>query len=959
MSSEKNLFQILSEREDDRSKYYSGYITQTKSNISQVLEYIRALFPNYPDHGINHSLRIIDYVSSILSDDFKDRLSSLEIAIFIFACLFHDTGMCLFNSSESEQDTIRQKHNLAAKEVIEKYFSIILVGMREQRRIKEAVIFVCEAHGFSLDELIKDKRFSKKDRIDSFEVHYDILAFMLRIGDLMDIEGDRANIFRMMLFSESFSEYSFNHNARHEKIESYYYNPDELTIRVYADNVSQYKIWDDWFSYLSADIEKSNALFSRRGFVFPIPHTEILKPDGAKYDVQELRFEIDDNGGMWEVISNSVYTNDLDFLRELLQNSIDASLKQIYLNNNYLLCEESPRSWNNYSKPIAVTFSEQEKKLTVTDYGVGMSPDDLHNYLFKVSGSGKANNDKRSFCFPGIAQYGIGFISCLVIANEIEIYTSKDGKSLYRVTIQSNRNCAFIETQDNEFDYIGTTVVLKIKKEYKDSDIRNYLFSTFRYPSVKIVYYNYDSCVGKLKNNTEELLIERITQNPYLFQKTIQDWQSSVQNTWQALLDYYQKIKRIKSDYYSLSKYFSDNARLITENQDEALKYNSHVDEFFTSADSLDVDSFCPEIYIQEKITWRTKCDELTSTIMGEYTKGEHQLWDIEGDVQTKMDNLHITTYHYGQDQVAQFGQWKYIFATLNENLEVIKVKESSSPISINDNQGILLINHNIIDYSAGIECNAISGFLCAKGKVCNRIVRLNNYTGDNYIRRTSEPDCLTIPLSGTREDISEDIKEFFDENEDILADTDFEYDYSLRSFDKYYDEIAIRDNTLASVQDCNMYDTDSSKAIDYRDLWKNLRISSSVPSSLSTVLNRILAPNQALFCQDGIAIPSDLQSLFPMGLFRITCNLTASSRMKLNITRHNTSELRQDTDEWLKTIGNKIQQSIFDNVIYSLEASSIYVDDYEELLWAHDCCKTYFQNEAYSNLKRILKRKR
>ncbi len=273
------LYKELVSRQDEKTKYYSTYIIQIEKNFAPILEYIKAEYPKYPDHGINHSYRIMERISLILSNEFRKELSSLEIVILFFAAFFHDSGMCLLESTDKDEEELRSEHHLAAKKVIDMFFDSGIGGLREKERIKGAVTFVCEAHGLLLEDLVKDRRFHNIDKIDTFTVRYGLLAFLLRIGDLMDLESERANNFRMMMYSENFKKdpLSYDHNLRHQRVLQYYYDPDRLIVRVSADNECQYGIWSDWFGYLSADIEKFNALYARNGLFLPIPETIIEK----------------------------------------------------------------------------------------------------------------------------------------------------------------------------------------------------------------------------------------------------------------------------------------------------------------------------------------------------------------------------------------------------------------------------------------------------------------------------------------------------------------------------------------------------------------------------------------------------------------------------------------------------------------------------------------------------------
>ena len=281
MFEEIELFKELTSRKDRKSVYYAAYIVQIEKNFGPVLENIKALFSEYPDHGINHSIRIMEYIGSIMSGRFKRNLSSLEIVILFFAAIFHDSGMCLFNSSETEISELRKQHHLASEKVINSYFDNAIGDMIEKERIKRAVVFVCQAHGYTIEELTSDPRFSIEDTIDTFTVRYGLLAFLLRIGDLMDLESERVNNFRMMLYSASFKTESLNHNERHQKVEQFNHTPKAITIRVSAGNDRQYEIWTDWLRFLKTDIEMFNALFAHAGLFFPIPDITISKSPSA------------------------------------------------------------------------------------------------------------------------------------------------------------------------------------------------------------------------------------------------------------------------------------------------------------------------------------------------------------------------------------------------------------------------------------------------------------------------------------------------------------------------------------------------------------------------------------------------------------------------------------------------------------------------------------------------------
>ena len=48
-----------------------------------------------------------------------------------------------------------------------------------------------------------------------------------------------------------------------------------------------------------------------------------VKPsENAKFAVEEIRFQVEDTGALWDIITKSVYTNEFDYIWELIQNAI-------------------------------------------------------------------------------------------------------------------------------------------------------------------------------------------------------------------------------------------------------------------------------------------------------------------------------------------------------------------------------------------------------------------------------------------------------------------------------------------------------------------------------------------------------------------------------------------------------------------------------------------------------------
>ena len=84
------MYNLLIKRENNVAKSLSGILGLIEPEVAKTLEYIKTQFPNFTEHGMQHSLRIINYIYSIMSEDLKQNISDVEIFCFIMSCPYHD-----------------------------------------------------------------------------------------------------------------------------------------------------------------------------------------------------------------------------------------------------------------------------------------------------------------------------------------------------------------------------------------------------------------------------------------------------------------------------------------------------------------------------------------------------------------------------------------------------------------------------------------------------------------------------------------------------------------------------------------------------------------------------------------------------------------------------------------------------------------------------------------------------
>ena len=122
-----------------------------------------------------------------------------------------------------------------------------------------------------------------------------------------------------------------------------------------------------------------------------------------------------------DMMINSIYTHKEIFLRELISNASDAIDKR-----HYLSLTNTELSADSYE--ILVEADKEEKTLSITDNGVGMTKEELVSHLGTIAKSGSKEfiekiENENTPDVDIIGQFGVGFYSAFMVANKIEVYT--------------------------------------------------------------------------------------------------------------------------------------------------------------------------------------------------------------------------------------------------------------------------------------------------------------------------------------------------------------------------------------------------------------------------------------------------------------------------------------------------------------------------------------------------------
>ncbi|MGM0432737.1 MAG: molecular chaperone HtpG [Spirochaetota bacterium] len=165
-----------------------------------------------------------------------------------------------------------------------------------------------------------------------------------------------------------------------------------------------------------------------------------------------------------DLIIHSLYSHKEIFLRELISNASDALDKLKYLT----MTDEDYKSIT-FNPRIDIRFTEEGKRtLTVEDTGIGMNEKDLETQLGTIARSGtkKFLNQMKEDAKKDanlIGQFGVGFYSCFMVADRVEVITRRAGEQTAWKWVSDGKSGYTIEEAEREGH--GTTITLHMSDE--------------------------------------------------------------------------------------------------------------------------------------------------------------------------------------------------------------------------------------------------------------------------------------------------------------------------------------------------------------------------------------------------------------------------------------------------------------------------------------------------------------
>ncbi|WP_283694063.1 molecular chaperone HtpG [Clostridium perfringens] len=172
-----------------------------------------------------------------------------------------------------------------------------------------------------------------------------------------------------------------------------------------------------------------------------------------------------------DIVINSIYTNREIFLRELISNASDA-IDKVY----YKTLGDSSLTFNKDDYYIKIKPNKEERTLTISDKGIGMTEKELDENLGVIAKSGSLQFKKENEIKDGfdiIGQFGVGFYSGFLVADKITVITKAFGADkAYKWESDGVDGYTISEAKKDSF---GTDIILHLKANDEDENYDEFL----------------------------------------------------------------------------------------------------------------------------------------------------------------------------------------------------------------------------------------------------------------------------------------------------------------------------------------------------------------------------------------------------------------------------------------------------------------------------------------------------
>lgn len=435
-------------------------------------------------HDIGMVVPHKDLAEALEDKDFKPYLESIRNApnhslhSFCMQFSLNDMSRCFSGAGtpieavdkfrELMAEWFRRKHPQRAQAIVNSPWDAAGISSPRTELIPSRLFRllgkICQMHGASFDDLLSSNGLPFKEAgLAQEDCHPRFVACLLRMGDLLDLDDNRFCPVMQKIAGANRPDISKAHEDKHAGMRHLRIDREYIAISAECETIEGYLETFKWFDWLKQEMQDQmanwqNIVPNRALGLLPTLGPISVRLNGRLQilnEGQRPQFTVDVTKAKELLQGSNLYKNEYACIRELLQNSVDSSLLNVWLIRKNKIDAEwlAPTS-----ETVAAAFDDCRISVSMTevelndeksewtfeigDRGTGISREDLA-YMLSIGGS-QRNLNRQSYInsmpewMKPSGVFGIGFQSVFLICDKVTITTkSIFSNEILRVVMHS------------------------------------------------------------------------------------------------------------------------------------------------------------------------------------------------------------------------------------------------------------------------------------------------------------------------------------------------------------------------------------------------------------------------------------------------------------------------------------------------------------------------------------------
>ena len=521
---------------DETVKNLESVFNIQKQKVIRYIGSVVTSFPTYSTHDAVHSMNIISAIEKILGQKTIKKMSGIDTFLILMCAYMHDTGMLysdeevkqlwetegfqdFLTSARKREDEVgraARKIDKAEKgegcSVLEVRRSVAVILMeyfrpRHGQRIKHVtdartsefgsllsiddsflpdriihnIYRISMAHNWSFEDILKEMPLADSFGVEEF--HPRMVAYLIRMGDLCDMDNNRFNGVGIKVFG-NLGEENLAHYFKHKSVETLHISSDGIVVvanvcydmiqreceenwlkhmekaerdsalkNIFQNTVKEHINWKSWLEQeVTAGKMHSMELFPEKKFI-SVPELKykiLIDGEESESTHKNLKFLFSSEKAFKLIEDISIYQNNkLIFVRELIQNALDATKMQLYRTLSaygFQFNEKTspfdverayPNIFEEHAIMIHTDYSRETGKVyfSIRDKGIGISMDEFKRNILTTGRSWPERKEYQDEIkrmpewLRPTGAFGIGLHTVFSVTDSLTIRTKSDSEN--------------------------------------------------------------------------------------------------------------------------------------------------------------------------------------------------------------------------------------------------------------------------------------------------------------------------------------------------------------------------------------------------------------------------------------------------------------------------------------------------------------------------------------------------